>query len=508
MLVSWKHTLACVGAALSFVLVLSTLTLAQRTPGRDLDAKLTEVLAAAGFTGRIESTLESRLGRRLDPALANLGRLLWFDVAGGLRSDNTCGGCHSPGDGFGDSQSIAIGVQSNLVVGRRREGPRNQRRTPSAVNTAFYPKLMWNGRFVAPSGDPFDNSQGFAFPAPEGTTAFPASHPRATHLLIAQAHIPPTELVEAAGFAGTAGTIGPDFDQFDDGLGIPVPAPDVSGFRNEPIRDTLVDRLNASPEYRQQFAVSFQSVAAGGDIDFLMFAQAIAEFEFTLTFANAPIDRFARGEMSALTPAQKRGALTFFGSGRCVQCHAVDGTSNEMFSDFENHVIGVPQIAPVFGQPTGNMIFDGPKRDEDFGLEQVTGNPDDRYKFRSSPLRNAAVQPAFFHNGAFTRLDDAIRHHLDVFESVRLYDAALAGVDRDLIYRPDTMPSVLARVDPLLRTPIPLTDEEFRQLVAFVREGLLDDRVRKEHLCGLVPSHVPSGLPTLRYQACLALVRE
>jgi cytochrome c peroxidase len=509
MFVSSKHTLTCVGAALSCVFLLSTLALAQRTPGRELDSRLTEVLVAAGFTGRIESTLESRLGRRLDPALANLGRLLWFDVAGGLRSDNTCGGCHSPGDGFGDSQSIAIGVQSNLVVGRRRVGPRNQRRTPSAVNTAFYPKLMWNGRFVAPSGDPFDNSQGFAFPAPEGTTAFPSGDPSVTHLLIAQAHIPPTELVEAAGFTGTAGTIGPDFDLFDDGLGTPVPPPDPeSGSRNEPIRQALVDRLNASHDYRREFATSFPSVATGGLIDFLMFARAIAEFEFTLTFANAPIDRFARGETSALTPAQKRGALTFFGRGRCVECHAVKGASNEMFSDFQNHVIGVPQVAPTFGVGKGNMIFDGPAKDEDFGLEQVTGNSADRYKFRSSPLRNVAVQPSFFHNGAFTRLDDAIRHHLDVFESGRSYNAEAAGLEPD-IDRLGPIGPVLARVvHPALLTPITLTDEEFRQLVAFVREGLLDDRARKEHLCSLVPTHVPSGLPTLRYQACLALARE
>src|SRR5262245_18862137 len=77
-----------------------------------LDNQLSSMLAAAGFTGRIESTLETRLGRRLNPELANLGRLLWFDTAGGLHSDNTCGGCHSPANGFGDSQSIAIGVQN------------------------------------------------------------------------------------------------------------------------------------------------------------------------------------------------------------------------------------------------------------------------------------------------------------------------------------------------------------------------------------------------------------
>ena len=35
-----------------------------------------------------------------------------------------------------------------------------------------------------------------------------------------------------------------------------------------------------------------------------MFGKAIAEFEFTLTFADAPIDRFARGERNALTDAK------------------------------------------------------------------------------------------------------------------------------------------------------------------------------------------------------------
>lgn len=118
---------------------------------------------------------------------------------------------------------------------------------------------------------------------------------------------------------------------------------------------------------------------------------------------------------------EKQGALLFFGKAGCVGCHAVAGQSNEMFSDFQMHVIGVPQIAPFFGINKGNVIFDGPGKDEDFGLEQITGNPADRYKFRTSPLRNVALQSAFFHNGSFTRLEDAIRHHLNVFDSGRNY---------------------------------------------------------------------------------------
>jgi cytochrome c peroxidase len=327
---------------------------------QDLDAELEAVLAQKRFTGGVESTLPVRLKRPVDPPLANLGRLLFFDKIGALRSDNACAGCHSPTHGFGDTQSIAIGIQSNNLVGRNRFGPRNQRRTPTVVNSAFFPSLMWNGRFFSASGDPFDNSQGFVFPLPEGSAAFPAHDVVIRTLLAAQGHLPPTELVEVAGFTGTTGTIGPEFDQFDDGFGSRVPPPDQSGFRNEPIRQALLVRLNASPAYRRLFGEIFPSVAAGGLIDFSMFGRAIAEFEFTLVFCDAPIDRFARGQRSAMSVREKQGAVLFFGKAGCVRCHSVGGQSNEMFSDFQMHVIGVPQIAPVFGVSKGNVV--GPHR--------------------------------------------------------------------------------------------------------------------------------------------------
>ena len=496
--------LACgLGALLSICLIFVSLpALGQKGEDRFLDHKLQKVLHQAGFTGRVESSLETRLHRKLNPQLADLGRLLFFDVAGGLHDDNTCAGCHSPSSAFGDTQSIAIGVQTNLIVGPNRTGPRNQRRAPSMVNTAFYPKLMWNGRFLSLSGDPFDNSQGFQFPLPEGTTRFPPNDPIVKQLLVAQAHIPPTELVEAAGFTGTAGQIGPRFDQFDDGLGGVVPPPDDSGFRNEPIRQEVLQRLNGNATYRELFGRIFSEVASGSPIDFTMFGRAIAEFEFTQIYANAPLDKFARGDTHAMVNTQKRGALIFFGKGRCSACHSVGGQSNQMFSDFQMHNIGVPQIAPFFGVGQGNVIFDGSNEDEDFGLEQITGDPNDRYKFRSSPLRNAALQPAFFHNGAFTRLEDAIRHHLDVEESVHHYNAVEAGVDLDLTHRLASSEAMLESLDPILKDPIRLNDQEFRDLVSFVRDALLDGRARKRHLCPLIPDSVPSGMPLLTFEGC------
>ena len=141
--------------------------------GASLDTRLARVLRQHDFTGRVELTLPDRLGRRIEDDLANLGRLLWFDNVHSLHRDNTCGGCHSPSNGFGDTQSIAIGVDNNGLVGPNRKGPRNQRRSPLVLNTAFYPKLMWNGRFFANAapgrklGDPFSNMFGFTLPAPK-----------------------------------------------------------------------------------------------------------------------------------------------------------------------------------------------------------------------------------------------------------------------------------------------------------------------------------------------------
>ena len=468
-----------------------------------IDQKLEQLLRKAGFTGRIEETIERRLGRPLNPDLADLGRLLFFDPILALRRDNSCAGCHAPQFGFADSQSIAIGIMNNNVVGHGRRGPRNQRRSPMLLNSAFFPALMWNARFVAPTDDPFDNTQGFVFPLPEGATRFPPGDAAFAHLLAAQGHLPQTELVEMTGFAGTAGAadINPGLYPFDDGVGIRVPGPDRSGFRNEPIRDRVLLDLNANENYVRLFRDVFPEVRRGAPIDFAMVGAAIAEFEFFLTFANAPIDEFARGDRGAMTPPEKRGAVLFFGKANCVACHQVAGSSNEMFSDFKNHRLGVPQIAPAFGPGAGNVRFDGPNQDEDFGGEQITGNPADRYTFRTSPLRNILLQPTFFHNGCFTRIEDAVRHHVDVVASARAYDPVTAGVASDLHLSSAPVGNILTDLDPLISKRLKLDHDEVEDLVQFVATGLLDPRATPERLLELVPEELPSGLPVHEFVA-------
>jgi cytochrome c peroxidase len=285
---------------------------------------------------------------------------------------------------------------------------------------------------------------------------------------VAQAFIPPTERVEAAGF-GFSGD-------------------------NDTIRQEVLRRINDIDAYRRLFSQSFPDVRFGQPITFEMFGRAIAEFEFTLIFADAPIDRFARGDHAAMTASQKRGALLFFGRAGCVECHAVAGESNEMYSDFRTHVIGVPQVAPT----VSNVVFDGPGVNEDFGLEQVTGDPADRYKFRTSPLRNAALQPAFGHNGAFVSLAASIRHHLDVRASLEAYSSDVLADDLRGALGP--MQPLLDRLDTRIANAAVLSDEEFEDLVGFVRDGLLDARAKPARLRHLIPQHLPSGRAVLTFQ--------
>jgi len=439
-------------------------SVARAEPVADVDRALAGVLKGHGFTGRMQERLEARLGRKVDHDRAELGRLLFFDRILAVKGDNACAGCHSPAHGFGDSQPIAIGIDNNNVVGAGRRGPRNMRRTPMVLNNAFYPRLMWNSRFVAVSGDPFDNSKGFSFPPPEGLTL--SDHP---HLLVAQAFIPPTERNEMAGFAFEGD--------------------------NDDLRDEVVGRLNASAKYRLLFRAVYPEIGPDDPIVYDHLAAAIAEFEFALTFADAPVDQFARGDRAAMTDSEKRGALLFFGKAGCVKCHAVGGESNEMFSDFIPHVLAVPQIAPR----NTNSPFDGPGANEDFGLEQVTGDNADRYKFRTSPLRNLALQPAFFHDGAFTRLEEAVAHHLDVTASVKNY-SPVGRLPEDLCGPMAPMDPAVARRDGLVRRPIKLTGQEFTDLTQFLRTGLLDSRATAGRFSALIPPALPSDLEPLEFE--------
>jgi cytochrome c peroxidase len=427
--------------------------------GATMDERLVTSLGLSRITGRIEESLVAKLGRPLDDRLAEVGRLLFFDPILSITQDNSCSGCHGPNASFNGARSIAIGVGNNGVVGPGRSGPHNLRRAPTVINAAFYPNLMWDGRFSAASLDPFDNSLGFEFPEPEGRTLS-----RMEHLLGAQGFTPVVSREEMAGF---------DFQGDHDAM-----------------RTEIAGRVDAIAEYRARFAEVDPDIAAGDPISYDHIGQALAEFEFTLIRANAPIDQYARGDTSALSPEEKRGGMVFFRLREgCFECHISHGFANEMFSDFESHVLAVPQVTP----DETNVLFDGPGRNEDFGLERHTGNPGDRYKFRTTPLRNVVYQPSFMHNGAFKCLEKAIRHHTDMLGSLEDFDGE--ELEPGLRASRGPVAPMIELAHHLSTNPMLLNDTEFTDLTTFVAVSLTDPEAHPDRLRSLIPSDVPSGLP-------------
>ena len=426
--------------------------------GLELDEALQLRLDAMGLDGRLEEHFQTRLGRPVDDRLAEVGRLLFFDRVLSLTQDNSCAGCHGPNVAFNDALSISVGIENNLVVGEGREGPHNLRRAPTVLNAALYPRLMWDNRFRSESLDPFDNSRGFVLPEPEGTSLSYLGH-----LLSAQSFTPVADRAEMAGF---------DF-------------PGTS----EEIRGEVARRVDDIPGYRSRFAEIYPVVDDGAPITYDHIAEALAEFQFTLVRADAPLDAYARGDTSALTPSQKRGGILFLGTqGLCFECHVTLGYASQLFSDFDAHNIAVPQIRPV----ESNMEFDGPADNEDFGLERITGDPDDRYKFRTSPLRNVAYQPSFMHNGAYLCLEDAVRHHTDVYASLESYNNTILPPSLWGPMGPEQ--PMLDRIHILSGDPPDLTDQDIDDLVAFMH-ALSDPDAHPDRLASLIPATVPSGLP-------------
>ena len=87
-----------------------------------------------------------------------------------------------------------------------------------------------------------------------------------------------------------------------------------------------------------------------------------------------------------------------------------------------------------------------------------------------------------------------MRHYNNVPKSLREYDVSQLTPALRISYHGDqqTIDAILATLDPRLRQPLNLTDDELSDLVAFL-ESLTDPSARD--LGALVPSSVPSGLP-------------
>lgn len=182
----------------------------------------------------------------------------------------------------------------------------------------------------------------------------------------------------------------------------------------------LLDRLSKVAAYRRLFRLAY------GDekITLERVTAALAAYERTLISSNSAYDRYAAGELTALSAKQREGLRLFRSlKTRCFECHRLPTFDAPLFKN-----IGV-------------LSLDG-------GRFQVTGEEAQRGFFRVPTLRNSALTAPYMHDGSMATLEEVL-------------DFYAKGGGRRLGAK---------NVDPLIR-PFELTAREKEALVAFL-EGL------------------------------------
>jgi cytochrome c peroxidase len=250
----------------------------------------------------------------------------------------------------------------------------------------------------------------------------------------------------------------------------------VSDKQTQQVWRLLMVRLGRIREYRRMFEAAYPGTVFE-DMTFGHASNAIAGFLIDrLAFNDSPWDRFLAGDDFAMTEVELRGAKNFL-SARCSICHNGPALTDNGF-----HNVAVAQFGPGKG--------DGPSLRDDFGRMRETGNPAERYAFRTPPLRNVELTGPYGHDGAFFSLREFVAHYSESHLKLR----AFTGSELEPALRGTLLTNVeeiLATRDPLLEGVF-FPDEVIDEVTEFMK-ALTDPAAHD--LIGIVPARVPSGLP-------------
>jgi cytochrome c peroxidase len=386
------------------------------------------------------------------PELVRLGQALAFDRILSGNRDISCMSCHLPTFGTGDGRSLSIG-QGATGLGPARVHPQGEfipRNAPAAFNLAAVGPLFWDGRVAV------DERGHFLTPAnqrvtPEMTRVFEFGALSALPLF------PVLSREEMRAFTGNE-------------------LARVSDKQTQQVWRLLMDRLGRIQEYRRMFEAAYPGTRFA-EMNFGHASNAIAGFLIDrLAFSDSPWDRFLAGDDAAMTEVQLRGAKNFM-SARCSICHNGPALTDNRF-----HNVAVAQFGPGKG--------DGASRRDDFGREEVTGNPRDRYAFRTPPLRNVELTAPYGHDGAFFSLRDFVAHYSESDIKLRAFDVnGLEPALRGTLLQ--NFEDILATRDTLLNGVV-FPDVVIDEVTEFMK-ALTDPAARD--LGAIAPARVPSGLP-------------
>jgi len=408
-------------------------------------------------------------------AKVELGKVLFYDKILSGNRNTSCATCHHSLTGTGDGLALPVGEGGKGLGVTRDTGSgsdaiheRVPRNAPHIFNLGAreFAFMFHDGRVSVDNSHP----SGFASPAGD-QLPLGLDNP-----LAVQAMFPVTSATEMAGQAG------------ENPVADAAAAGNLAGENG--VWDLLAQRLRAIPEYVAMFQAAYPGqINTADDIQFKDAANAIAAFEAIAWRAdNSRFDRYLRGDNWALSTTEERGMKLFYGKANCSSCH-----SGKFQTDQNFHAIAMPQIGPGKGHNSDG--YDDGR--EDFGREAVTGNVNDRFRFRTPSLRNVALTAPYGHAGAYDTLEAVVRHHLAPIDGLFNYDASQVRMpsradldEQDFVVMNDGW-----RIEQILQrnelASVDLDDEEFAELISFLHTltdySFLDDRRN-------VPNSVPSGL--------------
>ena len=153
---------------------------------------------------------------------------------------------------------------------------------------------------------------------------------------------------------------------------------------------TAAKRMNKSSFYREQFRNVFGDI----EIDSILIAKAIAQFERTLISADSKFDRVLRKE-DKLTAEEFRGyeIMNDQSMADCLHCHSTDANALGTSLKFSNN--GLDEINDA-------LLF------SDIGYGKTTGKISDYGKFKIPSVRNIAVTAPYMHDGRFKTIREVI----------------------------------------------------------------------------------------------------
>jgi len=212
----------------------------------------------------------------------------------------------------------------------------------------------------------------------------------------------------------------------------------------------VIDRIRESSDYDGLFEAAFDGRAPGMET----IGMALAAYERTLVSGGSPFDQWRYGgDETAVSARAKLGFEVFTGKGGCASCHLV-GEPYALFTDHGLHDTGIGyrdpratapasprmQVAPgeiIELHPDAGAL---PTPGADLGRYEITGDPADRWKFKTPILRNVALTAPYMHDGSLPTLaavvdyyDDGARPHDGL--DARLHPLALTEEEKDALVR-------------------------------------------------------------------------